>query len=79
MSYVCQIFAQFVPPSPASARLFSTSVSLFLPCKSVHSCHFSRFLILKMHSLSHFSFSKNCLRKHEGDIACKEPLLQSQG
>ena len=30
-------------PRSVSIRLFSTSVSLFLPCKSVHLYHFSRF------------------------------------
>ena len=46
--------SQFIPPPPhrpchfaplASIRLFSTSVSLFLPCKPVHLYHFSRFHI----------------------------------
>ena len=32
-------------PPLVSIRLFSTSVSLFLPCKPVHLCHFSRFHI----------------------------------
>ena len=30
-------------PPLVSIRLFSASVSLFLPCKPVHLCHFSRF------------------------------------
>ena len=44
--------SQFIPPPPppalpplVSIRLFSTSVSLFLPCKLVHLYHFSRFHI----------------------------------
>ena len=31
------------PPHLVSIRLFSASVSLFLPCKQVHLYHFSRF------------------------------------
>ena len=38
--------SQFIPPSPfpplVSICLFSTSLSLFLPCKQVHLYHFSR-------------------------------------
>ena len=45
--------SQFITPPPpplhfpplVSIRLFSTSVSLFLPCKLVHLYHFSRFYI----------------------------------
>ena len=46
--------SQFIPPPPpphpcfpplVSIRFFSTSVSLFLPCKPVHLYHFSRFHI----------------------------------
>ena len=44
--------SQFIPPPPpsqflplVSLHLFSTSVSLFLPCKPVHLYHFSRFHI----------------------------------
>ena len=35
-------------PPLVSIRLFSTSVSLFLPCKLVHLYHFSRFHIYKL-------------------------------
>ena len=42
--------SQFIPPPPpchiprlVTIHLFSTSVSLFLPCKPVHLYHFSRF------------------------------------
>ena len=42
--------SQFIPPPPpchfpplVSIHLFSTSVSLFLPCKPAHLYHFSRF------------------------------------
>ena len=51
--YMLIPISQFIPP-PAppphfpplvSIRLFSTSVSLFLPCKPVHLYHFSRFHI----------------------------------
>ena len=48
--YMSIPISQFIPPPPpsqfpplASLRLFSTSVSLFLPCKLVHLYHFSRF------------------------------------
>ena len=43
--------SQFIQPPPprfsplVSIRFFSTSVSLFLPCKPVHLYHFSRFQI----------------------------------
>ena len=41
--------SQLIPPHPfptlVSIRLFSTPVSLFLPCKLVHRYHFSRFHI----------------------------------
>ena len=40
--------SQFVPPSPSPAPFtspFSTSVSIFLPCKEVHQYHFSRLYI----------------------------------
>ena len=52
--YMSIPISQFIPPlSPppchfpplVSIRLFSTSVSLFLPCKLVHLYHFSRFHI----------------------------------
>ena len=52
--YLSIPIAQFItPPSPSShcfpplvsICLFSTSVSLFLPCKPVHLYHFSRFHI----------------------------------
>ena len=50
--YMSIPISQFIPPPPpppfsplVSIRLFSTSVSLFLPCKPVHLYHFSRFHI----------------------------------
>ena len=52
--YMSIPIAQLSPPPPphpcsfpplVSIRLFSTSVSQFLPCKSVHLYHFSRFHI----------------------------------
>ena len=51
--YMSIPISQFITPPPlprhfpplVSIRLFSTSVSLFLPCKPVHLCHFSRFHI----------------------------------
>ena len=53
--YMSIPISQFIPPPPpppphnfpplVSISLFSTSVSLFLPCKSVHLYHFSRFHI----------------------------------
>ena len=49
--YICQSQSpdSYHHPSPTSPlvsiHLFSTSVSLFLPCKPVHLYHFSRFLI----------------------------------
>ena len=51
--YMSIPISQFIPPPPpplhfpplVSIRLFSTSVSLFLPCKTVHLYHFSRFHI----------------------------------
>ena len=51
--YISIPIFQFItppPPSPCfpplvSIRLFSTSLSLFLPCKPVHLYHFSRFHI----------------------------------
>ena len=54
--YMLIPISQFIPPPPppppprhcpplVSIRLFSTSVSLFLPCKPVHLYHFSRFHI----------------------------------
>ena len=50
--YMSIPISQFIPPPPpchfpplASIHLFSTSVSLFLPCKLVHLYHFSRFHI----------------------------------
>ena len=48
--YMSIPISQFIPPPPlhfpplVSIRLFSTSVSLFLPCKLVHMHHFSRLL-----------------------------------
>ena len=45
--YTCQCYSfnsLLSPPSlPVSTVLFSTSASLFLPCKLVHQYHFSRF------------------------------------
>ena len=47
--YVSMLVSQFVQVSLSHALCeqntswFSMSVSLFLPCKSVHQCHFSRF------------------------------------
>ena len=50
--YMSIPISQFIPPPPfphfpplVSIHLFSTSVSLFLPCKLVHLYHFSRFHI----------------------------------
>ena len=51
--YMSIPISQFIPPPPTphhfpplvSIHLFSTSVSLFLPCKPVHLYHFSRFHI----------------------------------
>ena len=52
--YMSIPISQFKPPPPlppcsfpplVSIRLFSTSVSLFLPCKPVHLYHFSTFHI----------------------------------
>ena len=49
--YMSISISQFIPPPPhrfpplVSIRLFSTSVSLFLPCKLVHLYHFSKFHI----------------------------------
>ena len=50
--YMSIPISQFIPPPPAQPppcfpplvciRLFSTTVSLFLPCKPVHLYHFSR-------------------------------------
>ena len=44
--YFFQAYSQFIPLSPSSPMStcpFSTSASLFLPCKYVHLYHFSRF------------------------------------
>ena len=58
--------SQFIPPPPhhprhfpplVSIRLFSTSVSLFLPCKPVHLYHFSRFHIYALIYNTCFSLS----------------------
>ena len=55
--------SQFITPPPhhfpplVSIRLFSTSVSLFLPCKPVHLYHFSRFHIYALIYDSCFSLS----------------------
>ena len=50
--YMSIPISQLIPPPPpyhfpplVSIHLFSTSVSLFLPCKLVHLYHFSRFHI----------------------------------
>ena len=51
--YMSILISQFIPPPPphphfsplVSICLFSTSVSLFQPCKPVHLYHFSRFHI----------------------------------
>ena len=50
--YMSIPISQFIPPPPppplsalVSISLFSTSVSLFIPCKPVHLYHFSRFHI----------------------------------
>ena len=50
--YMSTSIFQFIPQPPAlhfptlvSIGLFSTSVSLFLPCKPIHLYHFSRFHI----------------------------------
>ena len=46
--YVSTLLSQFVSPSSSlivPSHLFSTSASLFLPCKQVHQHHFSRFHI----------------------------------
>ena len=40
---ICRCYSQCVPISfPSCVSLFSTSVSLFLPCKYIHQYHFSR-------------------------------------
>ena len=55
--------SQFITPPPplhfphsVSIRLFSTPVSLFLPCKPVHLYHFSRFHIYALTYDICFSF-----------------------
>ena len=42
--YICQCYSIHPSPSPlpVSTSLLSTSVTLFLPCKQVYQCHFSR-------------------------------------
>ena len=73
--YMSIPISQFIPPPPpppprhfpplVSIHLFSTSVSLFLPCKPVHLYHFSRFHIYALvYDITHllivlniFSFS----------------------
>ena len=57
-----------------STDRWSEKIILFNVCVSIF-CY----LILKMHSPPQFSFSKNSMRRCDGDIACKELLLQSQG
>ena len=57
--YMSIPISQFIPPPPphhhfpplVSIRLFSTSVSLFLPCKPVHLYHFSRFHIYALYDI----------------------------
>ena len=55
--------SQFIPPAPhhfpplVSIHLFSTSVSLFLPCKLVHLYHISRFHIYALMYNIFFSLS----------------------
>ena len=58
--YMSVLPPQFVPPSPShsgSMCLFSTSVSLFLPWKSVRLYHFSRFRIYTLIYDTCFSLS----------------------
>ena len=58
--YICHPISQFIPTplSPlVSIHLFSTSVSLFLPCKPVHLYHFSRFHIYALIYDTCFSLS----------------------
>ena len=62
--YMSTPIAQFIPPPPpppchfpplVSIRLFSISVSQFLPCKLVHLYHFSKFHIYAL--IYHICFS----------------------
>ena len=62
--YTCQSQSPSSSPPPPTAfpplvsiRLFSTSVSLFVPCKLVHLYHFSRFHIYALIYDICFSFS----------------------
>ena len=64
--YMSIPISQFITPPPhphhhfsplVSIRLFSTSVSLFLPCKPVHLYHFSRFHIHALIYVICFSLS----------------------
>ena len=57
--YMSIPISQFIPPSLTpgfprlgSKRLFSISVSLFLPCKQVYLYHFSRFHIYLPHLIT---------------------------
>ena len=57
--HMSMLLSQFVPPSPsptASSSPVSTSVYLFMPCKLFHQCHFPRFHISSVQSLSHVRF-----------------------
>ena len=60
--YICQSQSPSSSPLPhfhplVSISLFSTSVSLFLPCKQVHLYHFSRFHIYALLYYICFSLS----------------------
>ena len=63
--YMSIPISQFIPPPPSpchfpplvSMSLFSTSVSLFLPCKPVHLYHLSRFHIYVLIYDIYFSVS----------------------
>ena len=75
--------SQFIPPPPAcfhplvSICLFSTSVSLFLPCKLVHMYHFSRFHVYALiYDICFLFLTSLCMTVSRSiQISIKDPIL----
>ena len=82
------VLFQFIPPSPlpcVSKYPFSTSVSLFLPCKQVHLYHFLRFHIyIYIYKDTIFVFlypfdSEKAMAPHSSTLAWKIPWTEEPG
>ena len=74
--YMSTLLSQVVPLSffpTAYIILFSTFVSLFLPCKQVHQYHFSRFCVCVSHLFVSNYLRHPCTVAHQASLSMGFP------